>query len=145
MIIKNSIDDDLNSVYDRETGLVKGESSFSRLARRNLSKMDAARRYFRKRMPWHQRSSLRSQYGFGQHGNSIETRKTAGKYSQNAERIKLASINICGSRQRVITGSFCMEEIIKYYQNVQRHWAKHCVFFGIAGEERQNKYCKIRL
>ena len=59
----------------------------------------------------------------------LKQEKLQAKYSQNAERIKAGINKFVDPVKGLLRAVFVWKKIIKYYQNVQRHWAKHCVLF----------------
>jgi len=140
MIIKNSIDDDLNSVYDRETGLVKGESSFLDWREETYPKWMQPADIFESECLGTNAVHYEANMVLANMATLLKQEKTAGKYSQNAERIKAGINKYLWIPSKGYYGQFLYGRNYKILSERSEALGEAlCVIFGIAGEERQKQ------
>ncbi len=144
MIIRNSIEDDLQNAYDKETGMVRGESSF----------LDWREQTYPR---WMQPSDIFESENLGTNAVHYEANKVLARMARPAattccsqasitkslHRSKLASTNTFGYRSNNIMDN---TSIGRKYKTVSPRsetlGEALCVLFGIANEQQQRSIVK---
>lgn len=140
MIIKNSVDDDLNNVYEKETGLVKGESSFLDWREQTYPKWMQPADIFESENLGTNAVHYQANMVLSQMAMLLKDEKASDKYRQIAEKIKTGINKYLWIPSKGYYGQFLYGRNYKILSERSEALGEAlCVIFNIADAEQQKK------
>lgn len=140
LIITNSIDDDLFNVYDKETGLVKGESSFLDWREETYPKWMQPADIFESECLGTNAVHYEANIVLAQMASVLKDGKAAEKYQHNADQIKNGINKYLWIPSKGYFGQFLYGRNFKILSERSEALGEAlCVIFNIADDERQKQ------
>ena len=132
-IIKNSMEDDLHNAYDKQTGMVKGESSFLDWREQTYPKWMQPADIYESECLGTNAVHYQANIVLSEMATLLNDEHAAKKYKAVAERIKAGINKYLWMPQKDIMANIFMAEILKFFLRDQKHWGSAFSFVWYCG------------